>query len=83
MPFDIRPVLRYTVVTVLSAVVYVAAAWLGLRYVTLGHSVSVVWPPSGIALAMLVLLGSRYWPGVAIGAFAANLATGSTGGRAR
>lgn len=30
---------------------------------------SPVWPPAGIALAALVLLGQRYWPGVAIGSF--------------
>ena len=52
-----------------------AAAWVGLRYVTIGHSVSLVWPPAGIAFAALVLLGNRYWPGVALGAFLANAAT--------
>ncbi|WP_277926622.1 MASE1 domain-containing protein, partial [Planktothrix sp. FACHB-1355] len=28
-----------------------------------------VWPPAGIAQAALLLLGVRYWPGVALGAF--------------
>jgi PAS domain S-box-containing protein len=31
-----------------------------------------VWPPSGIAFAALLLLGFRYWPGILLGAFAAN-----------
>ncbi|MBC9251247.1 hypothetical protein A9179_13260 [Pseudomonas alcaligenes] len=35
---------------------------------------SPVWPPSGIAFAALLLFGYRIWPGITIGAFAANLA---------
>jgi PAS domain S-box-containing protein len=33
---------------------------------------TVVWPPSGIALAALVILGYRVWPGIWLGAFLAN-----------
>src|SRR2546428_7081306 len=33
---------------------------------------TVVWPPSGIALAALLILGNRVWPGVWLGAFLAN-----------
>jgi PAS domain S-box-containing protein len=75
MAFAVRPALRYTLLVVLLAALYAAAAWIGLRYVTIGHSVSLVWPPAGIAFAALVLLGPRYWPGVAAGAFIANAAT--------
>jgi PAS domain S-box-containing protein len=75
MPLAVRPLLRYTGLVVLLAVSYGAAAWLGLRYVTIGYSVSLVWPPAGIAFAALVLLGVHYWPGIAIGAFLVNAAT--------
>ena len=75
MPFAVRSALRYVALVVLLAAAYAAAAGVGLRYVTIGHSVSLVWPPAGIAFAALVLLGYRYWPGVAIGAFIANAAT--------
>jgi PAS domain S-box-containing protein len=75
MPLALRPLLRYTGLVLLLAATYGAAAWLGLRYVTIGYSVSLVWPPAGIAFAALVLLGGRYWPGVAIGAFVVNAAT--------
>jgi PAS domain S-box-containing protein len=61
-------------VAVLAAVYY-AAARLGLRYATIGQSISLVWPPTGIALAALVILGRRAWPGVAAGAFLANATT--------
>lgn len=57
------------------AAVYYAAARLGLRYASIGQSISLVWPPTGIALAALVILGRSFWPGVAIGAFLANAAT--------
>ncbi|HEY5940948.1 MAG TPA: MASE1 domain-containing protein, partial [Gemmatimonadales bacterium] len=59
----------------LLAAVYYGAARLGLRYASIGPSISLVWPPTGIAFAALTLLGSRYWPGVMLGAFLANAAT--------
>ncbi len=71
----IPPALRDIAVVVLLAALYAAAAWVGLRYATIGHSVSLVWPPAGIAFAALVLFGNRHWPGVMIGAFVANAAT--------
>ena len=42
-------------------------------------SATAVWPPTGIAIAALLLVGERAWAGVFIGAFFANLTTeGST-----
>src|SRR6185503_16689059 len=38
---------------------------------------TLVWPPTGIALAALLLFGYRLWPGVALGAFVANLWVGA------
>ena len=75
MPPTNRYPRRYVAEVVLLAAVYAGAAWLGLRYVTVGHSVSLVWPPAGLAFATLVLRGRRLWPGVAIGAFLANALT--------
>ena len=57
------------------AAVYYAAARIGLSYASIGHSISLVWPPTGVALAALVAWGYRYWPGVAVGAFLANAST--------
>ena len=57
------------------AVVYYVAARIGLRFATVGESISLVWPPTGIAIAALVALGLRSWPAVAVGAFLANLVT--------
>src|SRR5438093_562398 len=57
------------------AAVYYTAARIGLSYATIGHSISLVWPPTGVALAALAALGYRFWPGVALGAFLANAST--------
>jgi signal transduction histidine kinase len=38
---------------------------------------TLVWPPSGIALAALLIFGNRLWPGVLIGAFTVNVWTGA------
>lgn len=57
------------------ALVYLIAARLSLFLAFEKTNASPVWPPSGIAFAALVLWGPRVWPGVWIGAFAANLLT--------
>ncbi len=57
------------------AVVYFAVAKLGLSYADEGSIVSAVWPPSGVAVAVVVLFGARVWPAIWIGAIVAN-ATG-------
>jgi len=78
LPFSASPRPRpatYAVEVVALALVYYAAARLGLRYATIGQSISLVWPPTGLALAALVVLGRRAWPGIAVGAFFANAAT--------
>ncbi len=55
------------------AVAYFAAARLGLLLAIPGGHATPVWPPSGIALAALLLCGRRVWPGIWLGSFAANL----------
>jgi integral membrane sensor domain MASE1/anti-sigma regulatory factor (Ser/Thr protein kinase) len=54
---------------------YYAAAKLGLQLAFENESVTAVWPPTGIALAALVLGGRQLWPGVLLGAFLANVTT--------
>lgn len=55
------------------ALMYFTAAKLGLALAIVHPSASAVWPPTGIALAAFLLYGNRVWPGIAIGAFAANV----------
>jgi signal transduction histidine kinase len=59
------------------AVAYFLAAKLGLTLATVGVTVTLVWPPSGVAVAAMLLGGRRVWPGVALGAFAANATSGA------
>src|ERR671924_2137885 len=56
-------------------VVYFIAGKLGLTLASLNASASPVWPPAGIALAALLLLGYRVWPAILIGAFLVNVTT--------
>src|SRR5262249_23110483 len=72
-----KPVLRcawafYPVEVAFLAAVYFGAAKLGLTMAFVAEQVTAVWPPTGIALAALLLFGSRAWPGIALGAFLAN-----------
>ncbi len=65
---------RWLACVMLLALVYYAAARLGLLLAFAKSNASPVWPPSGIALAALLLMGARIWPGIALGAFLANSA---------
>ena len=57
------------------AAVYFAAGKIGLQLAILHPSASPVWPPTGIAIAAVVVLGGSVWPAIAVGAFAVNLTT--------
>src|ERR1051326_5309150 len=56
-------------------IVYLVAGKLGLRFASFHASASPVWPPVGIALAALLLLGYRVWPAIFVGAFLVNATT--------
>src|SRR5438128_4936603 len=69
------PALRWLARALALAAAYFVVAKIGLRYATIGPSISPVWPPTGLAVAALVLLGPRYWPAILLGAFLANATT--------
>ena len=60
---------------VLLVLLYFVAGKLGLTLAFVNASASAVWPPTGLAIAALLLLGHAYWPAILIGAFAVNLTT--------
>jgi integral membrane sensor domain MASE1 len=66
----------YLAKVVVLAGVYYGAAKLGLNLAFAAPSVTAIWPPTGIALAAILLWGYRVWPGVALGALLANGWTG-------
>jgi PAS domain S-box-containing protein len=68
----------YLLAATVIAATYFVAAKLGLSLAFLHVSVSPVWPPTGIAIAAVLLLGYRIAPAILIGALLANLATGAS-----
>lgn len=58
------------------AALYYASGRLGLLQQLVRGQVTPLWPPTGIALAGLLLIGLRIWPGIALGAFLANISLG-------
>lgn len=61
----------------LAALAYFAAAALGYKWATIQGIGSVVWPATGISLALAIRFGIHIWPGLFIGALAAGLTAGS------
>jgi PAS domain S-box-containing protein len=80
--FSNRDGLKYQLirgtVAVLLLLAYFAAGKLGLRLASVDASVSPIWPPTGIALAALLILGYEFWPIILIGAFLVNITTTDT-----
>src|SRR5258708_4333685 len=60
-------------VSLAVAAVYVAAAKFGFTMAFTAEQVTLVWPPTGLALASLLLIGADVWPGILLGAFVANI----------
>jgi signal transduction histidine kinase len=66
--------LRYAAQVATLAICYFAAARLSLVLAIPPGYATAVWPPSGIAFAALLIWGTRVWPGLWLGAAAANYA---------
>jgi PAS domain S-box-containing protein len=57
------------------AALYFVSGKFGLTLAFVNPSATPVWPPTGISLAALLLLGLRAWPAVFAGAFLVNVTT--------
>jgi PAS domain S-box-containing protein len=65
-----------TVAAILAvSVLYFGASKFGLALAFTAKQVSAVWPPTGLALAAVLLCGFRIWPAIFLGAFLANVTT--------
>src|SRR5579864_7255560 len=73
----VRPAGAHLLLVAAVAAAYLIGARLGLQLAFANRNVTAVWPPTGIAVAALLLFGLRALPGVAIGAFLANLTNGA------
>ena len=63
----------YIIEVLAAAVVYFATSRLGLELAVVAKQVSIIWPATGLALALLVLRGRILSPAIFLGAFAANV----------
>jgi signal transduction histidine kinase len=69
---------RSAVLCALTLVYFLAGRY-GLSLATLNSSASPVWPPTGLAIGTMLLLGRWIWPSVLIGAFLVNLSNSGDG----
>lgn len=72
-----RTVARVLLECVLVAALYWIGGRLGLRLAFANRNVTAVWPPTGLAVSALFMLGLRVWPGVFAGALLANITNGA------
>jgi diguanylate cyclase (GGDEF)-like protein len=71
----IDPRVVYAAKLLVVAAAYFGSGKAGLQLAFANESVTAVWPPTGLALAAVLLWGYRMWPAIAAGAFLANITT--------
>src|SRR5215210_586852 len=71
----ISPRLKYLAQLAIVCAAYFGSAKAGLEFAFANESVTSVWPPTGLALAAILIWGYRMWPAVMVGAFLANITT--------
>ncbi len=69
------PSVRYLGRVALLTAAYVAVAIFGLRFAIPPGNATALWPASGVAVAAVLLTGTRVWPGIWVGALLANSTT--------
>ncbi len=74
-PVQAHQTVQYLVEFVLVLVACLLGGKVGLAIPFTSGNVSPVWPPAGIAMAAMLLVGYRIWPAVAIAAFLVNFFT--------
>lgn len=72
-----RKWLNYILLLIFVFALYFITARVGLKINSVSGFATLIWAPSGIALAALLILGYRYWPAITVGAFLINLVTGA------
>lgn len=61
--------LNYWLLIILITIIYYASARLGQLLAPPPGYISAAWPPSGIALAAMLLFGYKLWPAIFLGSF--------------
>lgn len=63
--------------TVILFLAYFFSAYAGLKFDAVAGFATLIWPPTGIALAATLLVGYRVWPGIFFAAVLVNYITGA------
>ena len=74
-PANPRRLLEYVVELTSIAIIYVGLAKLSLALASIHPSATPIWPPTGYALGVVLLLGYQVSPAIFLGAFMANVTT--------
>ena len=72
LPNSTHSIFRYLGGVMLLAIIYALAGWVGLWLAVPPGYATAIWPSSGIAMAVLLVWGVRFWPGVWLGSFLIN-----------
>jgi diguanylate cyclase (GGDEF)-like protein/PAS domain S-box-containing protein len=67
--------LRALLLSTVVALLYATTGWLGLQLAMVGSSVTLIWPPTGIAVGAYLRYGRAVLPGIFVGALVVNLVT--------
>jgi integral membrane sensor domain MASE1 len=70
-----RPLGSDFVAPIVIGVVYFTLAYLGLRFASINSSATPIWPPTGFAIAAILLWGYRIAPAIFVAAFLINQIT--------
>jgi integral membrane sensor domain MASE1 len=69
---------RFAAKLLLVALAYFASGTLGLMIPYIGSHITLIWLPTGIAVAALMRWGYRCWPGIFLGALVTNFSIDSS-----
>jgi two-component sensor histidine kinase len=75
---DVQRRLKQAAELVSVTLVYIAVAKLSLAAASVNPSATPVWPPTGFALALMLLRGYWLWPAIFVAAFITNATTAGT-----
>ena len=73
--FHAETVAARTMTAIVVGILYFALAKASLAFASLHASASPIWPPTGLAVALILIRGQGLLPAIGIAAFATNLAT--------
>ncbi len=70
------PAAQWCLIVLGVTICYFATGQIGIQWAIVREQISPLWPAAGVALAVPMLLGPRFWPGIFLGALLTNIAVG-------